>query len=374
MLHGAMSDRREPAWLPNLAGGVSIWNLAPDLNRRELFDARLLEPALEGPANLPTEVEWNVSGLEPLALARERDPQGVRVALEDLAACAERAAARFEEAGSGYDKFRGAFTLPAIDLDGGAHYFFGREDRKIFVKNWGAAPRKIAQRTALVVDCRAFADRARREIASEAIAVRSIPSKKTARWPWLALLLLVPIAIVAIYSSGDRAPPPRDPIVRPPPIEGPPREVPIDAPVAPPIREEPAPPPLPAPHQRIHFAVGEHELAPEERASLDAIAQYLRDHPGARLLLVEGHADFRGPDAGNRTLSGQRAVRVARFLTSHGIEASRLRAAGCAARHPLAENETDHGRRANRRVEFFVLDPPVGPRPHEGCEAVAIGP
>ena len=38
----------------------------------------------------------------------------------------------------------------------------------------------------------------------------------------------------------------------------------------------------------------------------------------------------------------------------------------------LAAHDDDEGRRQNRRVEFFVLDPPGGPAPHEGCAQVPV--
>ena len=56
------------SWLPNLVGGVSIWKLAPDLNEARFFDGRLLVPETEGSDSLPARVEWDLTGLVPLAV------------------------------------------------------------------------------------------------------------------------------------------------------------------------------------------------------------------------------------------------------------------------------------------------------------------
>src|SRR5687768_15196435 len=110
----------EPAWLPNLAGGVSIWSLARDLNRADRFDGRLLVPIVDGPDNLPVRVEWNVTGLVPVEEARAADPDGVARALDDFAKCVERAVLLFDE--PGFAKYRAAFTLPALSSE---HWFYG---------------------------------------------------------------------------------------------------------------------------------------------------------------------------------------------------------------------------------------------------------
>lgn len=135
-----MSDENE-SWLPNLIGGVSIWKLAPDLNEEQFFDGRLLVPETEGSDSLPVRVTWDLTGMIPLPEAREK--HDVKPAIEQFFACLERTAKVFEEGGSGYDKYKAAFTVPALDADGGAHYFYDPSDRKLKVINWGASPRKI---------------------------------------------------------------------------------------------------------------------------------------------------------------------------------------------------------------------------------------
>jgi len=133
----------QDSWLPNLVGGVSIWKLAPDLNEEQFFDGRLLVPDTEGSESLPVRVTWDLTGLVPLPDAREQHEGELKKAVEDFFACLNRTAAVFEKGGSGYDKYKEAFTVPALDADGGAHYFFDPKSKKLCVVNWGASPRKI---------------------------------------------------------------------------------------------------------------------------------------------------------------------------------------------------------------------------------------
>lgn len=83
----------------------------------------------------------------------------------------------------------------------------------------------------------------------------------------------------------------------------------------------------------------------------------------AYAITVEGHTDSvpvrAGRYASNWELSGARAGSVVRYLEANGISSTRLRAIGYADTRPLAGNDTDQGRAANRRVEL-ILDQPAG--------------
>ncbi|MFW7342042.1 OmpA family protein [Pollutimonas sp. H1-120] len=82
----------------------------------------------------------------------------------------------------------------------------------------------------------------------------------------------------------------------------------------------------------------------------------------AYAITVEGHTDSvpvrAGRYASNWELSGARAGSVVRYLEANGIDSTRLRAIGYADTRPLAGNDTDRGRAANRRVEL-ILDQPA---------------
>ena len=155
-----MSDHpRDPAmsWLPNLVGGVSIWKLARDLNAPKFFDGRLLVPDTEGTDSLPTKVSWDVVGLLPLAEARLSHPTEVEAAVKHFAARLEAVAAELGDATSGFHDFKAAFTLPSLEVDGGAYYFYNPADKKLCAINWGASPRTLGGSEEIVFGYRDFA-------------------------------------------------------------------------------------------------------------------------------------------------------------------------------------------------------------------------
>jgi hypothetical protein len=148
----------EPAttWLPNLVGGVSIWKLARDLNEPHLFDGRLLVPDAEGPDSLPTRVTWNLGGLVPLPEARTSSPADVATAISDFLARLAKVGLELEDPASGFHRFSDAFTVPGLEADAGAHYFFDPNTKKLCVINWGASPRAIAGAQSLVFGWQSF--------------------------------------------------------------------------------------------------------------------------------------------------------------------------------------------------------------------------
>jgi OmpA-OmpF porin, OOP family len=87
---------------------------------------------------------------------------------------------------------------------------------------------------------------------------------------------------------------------------------------------------------------------------LQAVATLLQEHPEIVRVRVEGHTDDVGSAAANKKLSANRAAAVVAWLVAHGIDPSRLTSAGFGSERPLDSNETDGGRRTNRRVEFHV--------------------
>ena len=69
---------------------------------------------------------------------------------------------------------------------------------------------------------------------------------------------------------------------------------------------------------------------------------------------MEGHTDNVGSAASNKALSLERAQAVRLFLESRGVAASRVDVLGLGDSMPVAGNETEEGRSANRRVEVVI--------------------
>jgi chemotaxis protein MotB len=107
------------------------------------------------------------------------------------------------------------------------------------------------------------------------------------------------------------------------------------------------------------FPSGGDALEPTTLPVLEAIAKELRTNSNP--VRLEGHTDsvpihtarFRS----NWDLSAARGIAMLElFEERFGIERSRMAIAGFAETAPVAENETEEGRRRNRRVDIVVLN------------------
>lgn len=104
----------------------------------------------------------------------------------------------------------------------------------------------------------------------------------------------------------------------------------------------------------VTFDVGSYSLKPEFRATLDTVADSLKQYPDS-LIDVYGHTDSTGSDTYNQTLSENRARTVASYLNMQGVAPARIRSQGYGETMPVADNATDDGRRRNRRVEIKIV-------------------
>ena len=73
----------------------------------------------------------------------------------------------------------------------------------------------------------------------------------------------------------------------------------------------------------ILFGFDQYNVAPEERPKLQQIAEYLQINRDARIL-VEGHCDWKGTPAYNKSLGDRRAGSVKDYLIDLGAESSRI--------------------------------------------------
>ncbi|MHC6203457.1 flagellar motor protein MotB [Breznakiellaceae bacterium SP9] len=68
-------------------------------------------------------------------------------------------------------------------------------------------------------------------------------------------------------------------------------------------------------------------------------------------------ADPTGPYKNNWDLSVQRSISVLQFLVDLGVHEENFYVAGFSQFSPIAANDTEEGRKYNRRVDIIVLDP-----------------
>ncbi len=105
----------------------------------------------------------------------------------------------------------------------------------------------------------------------------------------------------------------------------------------------------------VLFETGQTDLREEAMASLVEVVDLLQSEPDKNIR-IEGHTDSTGDSVTNLKISEQRANAVFRALVSLGVDADRVTAAGMGQDFPIASNETDEGRRQNRRVDVILLD------------------
>lgn len=103
----------------------------------------------------------------------------------------------------------------------------------------------------------------------------------------------------------------------------------------------------------VTFEFNSSRLTMNGKRLLDSLVAFLRSEKTVNAV-VEGHTDSKGSDAYNLKLSKARAESVRTYLIQQGIAAERLQAEGFGESRPVATNDTDEGREANRRVEFVI--------------------
>lgn len=103
----------------------------------------------------------------------------------------------------------------------------------------------------------------------------------------------------------------------------------------------------------VLFEFGSSRMTGEARATAGEIADVLRDVKG-RHISVEGHTDSVGTVAYNQHLSQDRARSVASELAADGVPRSAMSVRGFGENDPVASNNTESGRRKNRRVEVII--------------------
>jgi OOP family OmpA-OmpF porin len=188
-----------------------------------------------------------------------------------------------------------------------------------------------------------------------------------------------------VGCGSEPKPEPKTAQVAPPPPPGPPAA--------------PAPPPEPKKKKRapkhtdfamqggalklpgpVVFEVGSDKLKPESDVVLEVVEDYLTAKGDISLLRIEGHTDNDGAPAANQTLSEKRALAVARWLVTQGVDCHRLIPVGFGHTKPVAgtiDKQTKDDKEQNRRVAFVnaaLKGKPIGGQPVDGGGKVAGDP
>jgi outer membrane protein OmpA-like peptidoglycan-associated protein len=105
----------------------------------------------------------------------------------------------------------------------------------------------------------------------------------------------------------------------------------------------------------LQFAADSDELLPGENIRLEKIADILKTIPD-RFILIEGHTAAIGNPVGEMELSVLRSKKIVDEMTDRGIDPDRFVYKGWGGTKPIGNNNTDAGRRQNRRVEITIME------------------
>jgi len=107
--------------------------------------------------------------------------------------------------------------------------------------------------------------------------------------------------------------------------------------------------------RNVYFDFNQAEVTDRSNHELDMLYKMLSENDKL-IIEISGHADFLGEDQYNDELSKKRAEQVVAYLTSKGIDKSRLRAQGYGEKKPAAGTDSsENGRALNRRTEFMIM-------------------
>ena len=104
----------------------------------------------------------------------------------------------------------------------------------------------------------------------------------------------------------------------------------------------------------ITFPINSYQIQPQFQSTLDDVARTLAAYPST-MIDVYGHTDPSGGDGINIPLSQNRAQSVASYLAQRGVNSARIATQGFGSSRPIADNSTEAGRAANRRVEIRIV-------------------
>ncbi|MFT6074485.1 MAG: OOP family OmpA-OmpF porin [Yoonia sp.] len=112
--------------------------------------------------------------------------------------------------------------------------------------------------------------------------------------------------------------------------------------------------------RKITFDPGSVDLAAVTQPVIDDIAEILKKC-GDLPIRVSGFTDSQGREVMNQQLSQDRADAVLTALRARRVPVSTFESVGFGEENPIADNDTEDGREANRRIEFSLIVPEPAP-------------
>ena len=114
--------------------------------------------------------------------------------------------------------------------------------------------------------------------------------------------------------------------------------------------------PMPALALNVYFTTNSDRISPKYYTDLNKVGEALTRLQSS--VEISGHTDSVGSDQANQLLSERRAISVKQYLEQHfSFPTERLIAKGYGESRPRATNDTESGRRQNRRIEVALPKP-----------------
>lgn len=105
----------------------------------------------------------------------------------------------------------------------------------------------------------------------------------------------------------------------------------------------------------IYYESDSYEILPQSEPELQKLVAFLKNNKGLKVE-IQGHTDSSGNPEDNKVLSQNRAKSVVDYLVENGIIMERLQHQGYGDTLPVATNETQEGRRKNRRTTIKIIE------------------
>ena len=103
----------------------------------------------------------------------------------------------------------------------------------------------------------------------------------------------------------------------------------------------------------IYFETDSFRILPASEPELEKLVMFLKTNPNIEVE-IQGHTDNTGQPEQNLILSENRAKSVVDYLVLNGIEKNRLQYKGIGENKPVANNDSEEGRKLNRRTTIKI--------------------
>ncbi len=122
--------------------------------------------------------------------------------------------------------------------------------------------------------------------------------------------------------------------------------------------------------RKITFDPSSADITAATTPVVDEIAEILQNCGDLRIR-VSGYTDSQGREVMNQQLSQDRADAVLTALRARRVPVSTFEAIGYGEENPIANNDTEEGREANRRIEFDLIIPAPAPEDTNALDEIA---